>query len=155
MDDATDLSTFDPDLFVGAEEEGGFETTYEKVPPGEYNAVIDSIAAKKVDTKDGVKAVMDVTWHILDEEVKKETELEKPTCRQGIFLDVNKKGGLDRGKNKNVALGRMLEAIGINDGKPWSPGSIVGSQAIARVEHKPNKEDADNPFVNVTRVTAA
>ena len=151
----SDLSTFDPDLFMGAEENSGFETTYEKVSPGDYTALLDNIKTKKVNTEEGERAVMDVTWHILDEDVKKETELEKPTVRQGIFLDINKKGGLDRGKNKNVGLGRLLDALGINDGKPWSPETLLGSQAVIRVEHKPNKDDADNPFVNVTKVAAA
>ena len=151
----TDLSTFDPDLFMGAEENSGFETVYEKVSPGEYSALIDSIKTKKVNTVDGERAVMDVTWHILDEDVKKETELEKPTVRQGIFLDINKKGGLDRGKNKNVGLGRLLDALGINDGKPWSPETLLGSRANIKVEHKPNKDDPENPFVNVTKVASA
>ena len=106
MDDATDLSTFDPDLYsLELKKKVASKLLMRKYHLESTMLSLTSIAAKKVDTKDGVKAVMDVTWHILDEEVKKETELEKPTCRQGIFLDVNKKGGLDRGKNKNVTLG--------------------------------------------------
>ena len=151
----TDLSTFDPDLFLGGETTGGFETSYARVSPGEYSAMLDGTKVRKVNTNDGEQAVMDVTWLILDEEVKKETELERPTCRQGFFLDINDKGGLDRGKNKNVGLGRLLEALGINKGDKWSPEGLKGSLAVVRVEHKPNEGDPENPYANVTRVAAA
>ena len=151
----TDLSTFDPDLFVGAETKGGFDTSYAKVSPGEYRAMFDGAKVRKVNTEDGERAIMDVTWYILDEDVKKETELERPTCRQGFFLDINEKGGLERGKNKNVGLGRMLEALGVGQGDKWSPQGLKGSLATVRVEHKPNKDDPENPYANVTRVAAA
>ena len=151
----SDLSTFDPDLFLGSEVEGEFETSYQRVPPGEYPGVIDDVKVRKVDTKDGPRAVMDVTWLILDEEVKKETELERPTCRQGMFLDVNDQGGLDRGKNKNVAVGRLLEALGMNNGKAWNPEGLKGLPATVRIEHKPNADDPENPYANVTRVATA
>ena len=151
----TDLSTFDPDLFLGGEIAGGFATSYARVPAGEYSAMIDDVKVRKVNTDDGEQAVMDVTWLILDEEVKKDTELERPTCRQGFFLDINEKGGLERGKNKNVGLGRMLEALGMDQGDKWSPAGLKGSLATIRVEHKPNKDDPENPYANVTRVAAA
>ena len=150
-----DQSTFDPDLFLGAEVAGGFETSYERVPAGEYPAMIEDVKVRKVNTENGVSAVMDVTWLILDEDVKKATELERPTCRQGLFLDINEKGGLDRGKNKNVALGRLLEVLGVNKGDKWSPEGLKSSTATVRVEHKPNKDDPENPYANVTRVAAA
>ena len=89
--------------------------------------MVDDVKVRKVNTKDGLRAVMDVTWLILDEDVKKETELERPTCRQGFFLEVNDKGGLERGKNKNVGLGRLLEALGINQGDKWSPEGLKSS----------------------------
>ena len=151
----TDLSTFDPDLFLGGEIEGGFETSYARVQPGEYSAMIDDVKVRKINTKDGMSAVMDVTWLILDEDVKKETELERPTCRQGIFLDVNGKGGLERGRNKNIALGRLLEALGIDKGSKWNPEGLKSSLATVRIEHKPNADDPENPYANVTRVAAA
>ena len=151
----TDLSTFDPDLFLGGEMDGGFETSYARVSPGEYSAMIDGVKVRKVNTEDGERAVMDVTWLIIDEEVKKETELERPTCRQGFFLDINDKGGLERGKNKNIGLGRLFDAIGIGQGDKWSPEGLKGLLATVRVEHKPNKDDPENPYANVTRVAAA
>ena len=151
----TDLSTFDPDLFLGGEMKGGFETSYARVSPGEYSAMIDGVKVRKVNTKDGERAVMDITWLILDEEVKKETELERPTCRQGFFLDINDKGGLERGKNKNVGLGRLFAAIGIDQGDKWSPEGLKGYLGTVRIEHKPNEDDPENPYANVTRVAAA
>ena len=150
----SDLSTFDPDLFLGGEIEGGFETSYERVPAGEFSAMIEDVKVRKINTENGEQAVMDITWLILDEEVKKETELERPTCRQGVFLDVNKKGGLERGKNKNVGVGRLLEALGMDKGAKWSPEGLKSSTAVIRVEHKPNKDDPENPYANVTKVAA-
>ena len=149
----SDLSNFDPDLFLGGQTETGFETSYERVPPGEYPAIVRGVTARKVTDREGNDSiVMDITWMVTDPEVKRITEMDEPTVRQGIFLDVNEKGGLERGKNKNVALGRVLDATGQNKGKNWSPKALEGATAVVTVEHKPNESDPENPYANVTRV---
>lgn len=152
-------SAFDPDAFLspGNEITDSFDTTIAKVPPGEYRAQVDKIAKpRKFQAKSGDEMVaFDITWAILDEDVKAETELAKPTSRQTIFLDINEDGSLARGKNKNVGLGRLREALGQNQpGQPWNPNMLVGALAMVKIEHSPNERNPDDPFANVVAVAA-
>ena len=151
----TDLSTFDPEVFMNTETETSLATSYEVVPEGDWLGVVDSTKVRKVDTQDGQRAVMDVNWVILDEEVRKITEMERPMARQGIFLDINEKGTVDRGKGKNVRLGKLLDALGMNASKKWAPSHLVGAQGKVTVSHSPNPNDPENPYANVTRVASA
>ena len=148
------ISAFDPAMFMGGEMESGFDTTYATVPAGDYKAQIDKVATNKVDTKEGKRIVMNVSWNILDEEVKKTMDVDKAMSRQGIWLELNDKGGLDRGKHKNVDLGKLLTALEINDGKPWNPNGLQGSVAMVKVAHSPNPNDPENPYANVVAVSA-
>jgi hypothetical protein len=147
------ISAFDPALFMGGETESGFDTSYATVPPGEYRGQIDKVMVNKVNTKDGERAVMNVSWSILDEDVKKAMDVEKAMSRQTIWLELNDKGGLDRGKHKNVDLGKLLTGLGMNDGKPWSPSGLVGNLAMVKILHSPNQNDPENPYANVVSVS--
>ena len=58
------------------------------------------------------------------------------------------------GKGKNVALGRLREALGQNTpGKPWSFGMLVGQVAKVAVKHRIT--DAGDTFAEVKRVLPA
>ena len=154
---AEDLSAFDPELFMNSDLESGFETSFTKVPEGEWSATIDDVRIEKIQLKDdkGEAVKMTVNWAVTDPAVKEETGMEKPIARQGFFLDITDSGTLDRGKGKNVRLGQILEATGIgNDGSSWSPAGLKGLSATVQVKHKPNPDDPENPFVNVTKVAA-
>lgn len=157
-----DASAFDPTVFLGSEViQSGFETHMTKVPAGDYQAIIDSVNSKHVEvTVEGggkeKRLVMAIVWNVLDEEVKKSTELDKPTVRQDIWIDINEAGtGLATGKNKNIGLGNLLEAFGLNNGKPWSPNGLVGNMATIKVIEQLNKEDPENPYVKVAKVARA
>lgn len=150
-----ELSTFNPETFMATEEESGFDTTFPVIPIGEYTAQLDQVEVKKATMKDGVeRAVMELRWAVLDESVKSETGLAKPTVRQSIFLDINERGGLDKGKGKNIGLGRLLDGLGMNTGKPWTPKSLEGGMATIKVIHKDNPDDPENPYSNVQKVTS-
>lgn len=151
------MSVFDPDTFLNTEIAGAIDTTIIPVPEGEYPAqVANAPRFRTIDTKDGERHVMDVSWLVDDENVKKVTGLERPMCRQTVFLDITEEGGLDISKGKNRQLGLLREAVGQNSaGRPWAPAMLEGQTAHVRIEHSPNPNDPESPYANVTRVATA
>ena len=151
-------SVFDPDTFMHQEVETQMETIFTPVNEGEYNAYIDTLEASTVNTQDrGTVPVLYVTYAITDDEVKEELEMEKPTVRQMLWLDFDEQtGGLASGKNKNIKLGNIREAVGQNiDGQPWSPTQLIGAgPVVIKVGHRFNKETGEGPYADVQRVSA-
>ena len=56
------------------------------------------------------------------------------------------------GKNKNVQLGKLREALGQNGPGAWSFGMLEGASGIVRIEHR---EWNDSVFADVKGVAAA
>ena len=151
-------SVFDPDTFMHSEVETAMESTFTPVDEGEYNAYIDDVAAEAVNTNDGPKPVLNITYALTDDAVKEALDMEKPTVRQTCWLDFDEQtGGLSFGPNKNVRLGRVREAVDQNvDGQPWSPSQLIGAgPVVLKVGHRFNKETGEGPYADVQRVSAA
>ena len=141
------MSSFDPNAFLNTEVSEANATAYVPVPEGEFNASIKLIKPRVL--TDG-RAVLDLTWIVDDEEVKQETGMAEPAVRQTLWLDITESGGLDFGKGKNVALGRLREALDQNQsGKPWAPGMLVGGVAKIKVTHSIDKRDNETIQANV------
>lgn len=148
------MSVFDPDAFMQTQTDSAMDTVLTPVPPGDRQGQIDSIKVRQNTTLGGdTYTIMDVNWHILDDESKKVTGMAKPTCRQSVFLDLTTEGSLDNGKGKNIQLGRLREAVGQNSkGKKWSPGMLVSATALCHIE--PAVKEPEN-YSNVTKVAKA
>ncbi len=149
-------SLFNADTFLEQTVTGASETKYPVIPAGEYPAISKSITAREMpnlkEPEKGAYTVLDITWAIDDAGVKEETGLDAPTCRQSVFLELEN-GLLDMREKKNVPLGRLREALGLNDpDKPFSFNDLVGQPAIVRIEQSPNAKDPENPYSNVTKV---
>lgn len=147
-------SVFDPEAFKNTPVDGAMDTALTPVPPNrDVPGQIESYKVRQNEKDGEVWTVMDVVWHILDEESKKVTGLDKPFCRQSIFLDLTAENNLDNGKAKNVQLGKLRDAIGQNKaGKPWHPDMILGAMGLCHIE--PDKGDPEN-YSRVTRVAKA
>ena len=89
-----------------------------------------------------------------DQSVRDLLGLDEPTCRQTVWLDIGEQGQLEFGVNKNVALGKLREAFGQNDGKPWSPLMMMGQPAIVNVKHRLGSEGGTFPEVKGVRAPA-
>lgn len=142
------MTDFQVDDILNSTTEGAMETSFTPVPEGEWRGSCSKVEARAVgEQKD--KIVMDVHWTINDPQVLEATGMEAPSVRQSIFLDRNLAGGLDLGKGKNVALGKLREAVDQNGPTPWSPGMLVGSVAVVRVAHRQHE---GNTYADVKAV---
>jgi len=131
------MSTFDPDSFMNSEVEEALSTEYVPIPEGDYQAVIDK-ATPKV-TPNG-NALIEVHWKI---DAPGVDDAHEKTVRQAIWLDITGSGALETGKGKNVALGRLREALSQNvPGQRWNPGMLEGNVAKIKVKQRAGDDGA-------------
>lgn len=149
------VSTFNADQFLSTSVRAKLDTKFPSCPMGEYRALVEDLKVRTDAGKEKNQTILDVIWEVQDERVKELTGLKKVTVRQSIFLDITPEGQLDYGKGKNVSLGKLREALGQNDHtRDWYPNMLKGAIAKIVVEHKPNDNDPESPYANVTRVAA-
>lgn len=152
-------SSFDPAAFGAGSFEGQGDTRRLQIEAKEYSAFIvgpfNEDKKTRIRTTDKGHIIFEVVWQPEDPEQQQRLKVEKlPTVRQSIFLDLTEAGGLDMGPFKNADLNKLREVFNLNQpGVKWSFSDFVGKPAKIKVEHKPNKEDPANPFINVTAVT--
>lgn len=139
-------------------------TQFEQCPEGEYLARLDDFelaTAEWEDKKTGQPRsapTLRITWHILDEGVKAQLKLDPVKVQQDIFLDVDEAtGSLSTDKNKNIMLGRIRQAVGLNEpGQSFSLNMLKGSSAATvRVAHVPDRNNAEIKRARVTGVARA
>jgi hypothetical protein len=151
------MSIFNPDTFLGATTTEALDTKVPRVPDGIWKGQVKSLNFRTLEASadKGERTIMEVTWSILDESVKKETGLPEPTVRQTIWLDLDAQGKLAAGAGKNVSIGRLREALGQNKpGKPWAPAHLVGGMAKVSVKSTVNKRDGET-YSEVDKVAKA
>lgn len=146
-------SVFDPSSFLDATVTDAMDTKLIPVPAGEYPAIVDKceISQWRSEAKgtSGLKAA--ITWAIDDPSVATVTGREKNTVRQDIMLDTTPAGTLDVSRGKNVQLGRLRDAVGLNlPGQPFSFRMLEGKPAKITVSHR---EHEGNLYAEVKGVT--
>lgn len=146
------MSQFNPDSFLATETEEAGETKYTPIPEDDYQAMVDDVTAREA--KDS--QILDVTYEILSDELRKSMDMEKITVRQSFFLDITD-GVMSTGANKNIKLNKLRDALGQNvSGKPWSPMMMKGAgPVLIKIIQNPDKEDPEIIYSNVSRVTKA
>lgn len=131
---------FSPEQFLEMQVTDSNDTKLTPIPVGEYTALPDKVEVKSWAKKDdpsvsGLKLV--INWSIDDPAVKELLARDKVTARQDIMLDLTDSGGLDMGKGRNVGLGRLREATGLNTpGQPFSFTMLLGRPAKISVSHR-------------------
>ena len=152
-----EMTVFNAEQFASATVEAANSTRQIPIQDGEWNAQVSKLTFRNQKMTDGTERIIcDVAWEIQDDQVKSHTKLEKPIARQSLFLDVTEQGALDMSEGKNVQLGRLREAVNQNKaGKRWAFNMLHGMSAVVRTKQATNKDDPDNPFVNVVAVTSA
>lgn len=144
---------FDPNQFLDMTITESNDTKATPVPAGEYTAIISKVECRQWQSKaDPSKAglTLDVTWDIDDMGVKELLGRDRVTVRQGVMLDLNDGGALDMGKGRNLGLGRLREATGMNSpGQAFSFSMLNGRAAKVSVSHR---IDGDNIYAEVKGV---
>ena len=150
--------SFDPSSFLNLTVTGSNDTKLIPIPIGEYIAVTKDIdivpwQSKEDTSKSGLKLV--VTIAIDDSKVAAATGSESNTVRYDCMLDLMPGGqGLDMGKGKNVALGRLREAINLNNpNEAFSFQQIPGRPLKVAVTHREWKGDLFAEVKAVTKVS--
>ncbi len=137
-----DAAIFDPQNFLDGSTGGANSTKRLVVPAATYPAFISDLKSRNGTVKkEGENfgkpwTTLEVSWQIDDGGILAATmEQQKVVVFQSIMLEFSETGALADGKGKNVKLGRLREAIGLNDGPvPWR--SFVGRPAVIKVEHE-------------------
>jgi len=148
------MSMFSPEQFLDMQVTESNDTKVIPVPVGEYLAVVKEVKIRPWQSKKDPSVAgvaLDLQWSIDDHNVKALLGRDEVNCKQGVMLDVSEAGGLDMGKGKNIGLGRLREACGLNTpGQPFSVTMLTGRMAKVRVEHR---IDGDNLYAEIKAVT--
>lgn len=149
---------FDPNAFLSAAVDP-MATKMEVCPEGEHPFMMDT-EGKMLQPKN-VKGTSDKGpydfWQLelvalcQSEEVKQKLSRQKVPVRMRINLDLDLNTGKpETGPNKNVALGRLREALGQN--KPgWAPSALLGAGPfIGLVKHTQGKDG--NTYADIVKV---
>jgi hypothetical protein len=125
-------------------------------PVGEYQFQILELKPEGGE-KDGKPwAKLTVNCETTDPRACEALGMPSVRVRHGIFLDLNDDGSVDLSPGKNIGLGKLREATGLNTpGQPFSPNMMVGRMIVGIVGHRPDKNDATVLYDEITRVRAA
>lgn len=94
---------------------GPLATRFNNIPTGTYLSYCTGHKLKIVQTKNGPRLILELSWTPDDEVARRVTGMQKPTARQSIWLDTTPDlRALEEGDNKNVDLGRVLDALSLN-----------------------------------------
>lgn len=139
---------FNADAFMATEVEQELETEFTPIPERDYPALVKEV--KPSVTPNG-SPKMDIHWIIDDQSVRDLLGHDEPIAKQNVWLDFNAAGALEFGKNKNIGLGKLREALGQNDGKPWKPTDLLGKVATVSVKHRLGEEGGIFAYVSAVR----
>lgn len=149
------MNQFDPQAFLDSSITEANDTKVIPVPQGEYLAVLEKVTPRTWTSKDGTQSgiALDIIWLIDDASVKEFLGRDEVKCKQGIMLDMTDAGRLDTSKGKNIGLGRLREAVGLNvPGQPFSFQQLPGLLAKVSVKHRLVDEDT---FAEIKAVAKA
>jgi hypothetical protein len=150
-----DPETFDLEGFMNEGAGGELDTEFQVVPAGEYAAIVEHVGntdglpdIKQKKDGSGSFVTLDITWSVQDDAVKAALGRDKVTVRQSFILDM-KGNSLDYSKGKNVRLGQLKQALGINQpGLPLRALQGAGPALIV-VAHR---EYNGNTYAEVKKV---
>jgi hypothetical protein len=139
-------SPFDPQSFLDSTLPGANSTKRELIPPGVYKAYIS-----KLDVRNGTVGkegpnygkpwvALNIQWTVEDQAVNASMDQSKIIVFDSVFLDLDEAGAPAMGKGKNVQLGKLREALGMNTG-PLQFRALEGRPATINVVHETYKDD--------------
>lgn len=150
------MSVFDPTAFLSQTVDAAMDTSLPQVVPGEYQAVIDKIDFKSFDIRNGERAGEKLHKLIaVCKLVAPGQESDGRTVSKDCILDITANGQLDTGKGKNIDLGVLRAATGLNvPGQPFAPSMLVGRMVKVLVEQEADRNDPNKIYVRIRRISA-
>jgi len=144
-----------PETFLDASIEGPLETQRTTVPAKDgYIGQIEDLKVRIVETKQGARAILDVFWDLIDEDLKKLLNRPKITVRQSIFLEFDETGKLARGVNQNIVLGQLRDACKQNTKEAWLPRMLINAGPCRlKISERVDEKNVAIKYNNVDRVT--
>lgn len=152
--------SFNPNAFMDEAPGGKLDTALEPPREGEYMFTPESCEiSEQTSTKPEHAGKswprMTIQWRLMDEAEKQRLGRDNVFVRQQFLLDTDPTTGrLDFGKGKNVRLGSIYEALGMNDGTgtPNRINNASGTLVLGRVTHTSAKNDPETKYAEVSRV---
>lgn len=148
--------SFDLDSLMEATITESNSTSLKPLPADDLPGVIDKVKLSQGE-KDGKTWVrMDVIYDVTCPAACEATGLEEPKALQAVFLDINPNGTLDNAEGKNIGLGRLREATGLNvPGQPFNFSMLEGKPVVVKIKNEPNKSDPQGGLRSVVAAVAA
>ena len=152
----SDTETFDADAFLHSAQTDAVETKFTPVPAADYVASIKpgSIKVEPVPFKDGNTGARFTAQWAIEGEV---AGMTNPTVRQQFLLDIDgfRNGApvLRTGANQNIRLGRLIELSG-QPKQGWTFAGLESARGRIKVEHRPDRNDAEIVYAEVKTVAA-
>lgn len=134
--------TFDAEEFLNGTLPGSNSTKREVVPPGVYKAFISKLEIKNgLVQKEGSErygqpwVALNLQWTIEGQPINVQMDQSKVIVYDSVMLDLDEEGKVKMEKGKNVQLGRLREALGLNTG-PIAFRAFEGRPATIFVLHE-------------------
>ena len=106
---------------------------------------------------------LDIQWNILDDNVKREMNMDNPQARQSFLLDLTPEGNIDWSTNRNMKLKYIRKAVGFDTTAKFNLAMLRNQVAWVKVDHviatdsnsQTILDDDGNPqvFAEVVRVS--
>lgn len=123
---------FDPEELLNQSVAGEISTDYNKVPPGEYAAIVGD-KMKITNPKDSI--ILKVPFILSDEALASQMGRKTSQVSYDVFLEYDEAGKLKVGKGENVKLGLLRESLGQKEVSPWKFTDMIGRPARITVAH--------------------
>lgn len=147
---------FNIETFLDQTIQGQNDTKVIPVPQGEYRAAIKEVKPRQWKSKDDPTlsgVALDIIWLLDAPTTAEELGRKELTVKQGIMLDIDDNGQISMEKGKNIGLGRLREALGMNDPKKaFAFTSLPGQPARVLVTHRISGEDIFAEVKSVARI---
>lgn len=147
---------FNPEEFLDVQIDGATSTKSTPIPVGEALAVIESVKMRQWQKKDDPSKAglcLDIFWSIEDQKIKDELGRDKVTCKQTIMLELTTDGRIAQGKGQNVPLGKLRDAVGLNQpNQVFSFNMLPGRMGKPVISHR---VDGEEIFAEIKKVLPA
>jgi hypothetical protein len=146
---------FDPNQLLDMQTSDANSTRFTPCPEGEWPATISDVLIKSGTSQKTGEAWtrLDVKWEIQGTTANSAVDREKIITNQGIMLNLTDSGGLVMGDGKNVRLGRLREAVGLNaPGQPFSFRMLIGRSGKINVKHRPYEGEVFDEVSGVVKL---